>query len=522
MPSAGASRGHERTASRGALAGTSSPKRGRSVRIEDPADDTEDGSRTDSHGNAAICCVSSGCESFPLFHTVRDQCEEDEACHCRPRSLAIWLLLLLALLYAVAVKAGAPLYPGGMSWHLVGSPGGRTGPCPIKTPAAHKLLTCNHSAFTTWVDPVHQWNLSSEERQLCKEKNKEQFWWQFPEERNWCWVGLKAQCHAEIEMQRSWPEIQDRAAEMGLAPPRQRSAFSPLKAPDLCDRPELGSRRPWTAGERASAWEWFESHVAVYVVSLPGEHERWQFISKRLEELGICYTRVSGVDFRVSGQLQAAKDAGWMPQAFNVTLVQERADSEKHEMGSVFGTLGVASAHFKVQAEVIHDARPLAVVFEDDVEPVEDFVERLWSLVMEELPCDWEVVSLMSRCPYGRCVSPHLTRVHPDINEPAWRCRQGVNWGTEGLLYRTAALKTLRELWQQVVFDEERPHCLNVDAALASISDQVVYYAVPAVQSPGFLREKDFPSVRYSINAKPGSSDMPEHGLGSVEGALDV
>merc|ERR1712039_597319 len=179
---------------------------------------------------------------------------------------------------------------------------------------------------------------------------------------------------------------------------------------------------------------------------------------------------------------------------------QKRANTKKHNMGSILGTLGCASAHFKVATKAIIDGKPLAVVMEDDSWPSDDFIPRLWSLVTEELPCDWEVTALMSRCPYGTCVTPRLARVQPDINEPAWRCHQGVNWGMHAVLYRAGTLPELVRKWKKVVFDESRPRCMDVDVALASISDEIGFYAVPAVQSPGFLREGDLGSSRWSIN----------------------
>merc|ERR1711879_574806 len=57
-----------------------------------------------------------------------------------------------------------------------------------------------------------------------------------------------------------------------------------------------------------------------------------------------------------------------------------------------------------------------------------------------------------------------------------------------GMLYRTKMLAKVQRLWKRTVFDANRPHCMDVDVALASISDQVAYYAVPAVQDPGFFR----------------------------------
>jgi hypothetical protein len=147
-----------------------------------------------------------------------------------------------------------------------------------------------------------------------------------------------------------------------------------------------------------------------------------------------------------------------------------------------------------------HRRKPLALVFEDDAHPSDDFVVRLWHLVRRELPCDWTALSLRSMCSYGACISPHLARVQPDPNEPADRCRHGVNYGFQGVLYRLQTLPRLRERWRQVVFDATRPHCLDIDVALASISDEVGYYAVPYVQVPGLLQEADIGSSRVWIN----------------------
>mmetsp|Transcript_37973 Transcript_37973/g.91313 ORF Transcript_37973/g.91313 Transcript_37973/m.91313 type:complete len:82 (-) Transcript_37973:28-273(-) len=41
---------------------------------------------------------------------------------------------------------------------------------------------------------------------------------------------------------------------------------------------------------------------------------------------------------------------------------------------------------------------------------------------------------------------------------------------------------------------------MDVDVALASFSNEVGFYAVPAVQDPGFVREMDGPSARWDIN----------------------
>jgi len=369
-------------------------------------------------------------------------------------------------------------------------------------PQAWKMQTvmCNTQLRVPAMDFGRKWRLDSVWMQTCEKRNKQHFPWQYPHDRNWCWIGLKAMCHAHLKAHHSWGAYQEMAANYGKTPPRATEGFNPLADPEVCDQPANGRSRNWTAMERGEAHAWFRAYVRVYVVNMPKDTLRWDMINKRLKHLRIEASRIFGVDMRVPNVMQTAKLEGWVPKAYNFSKAQELAYSKKHSMGSIMGTLGCASAHFKAQSQVLEDGSPLAVVLEDDSWPAEDFVERLWSLVHEELPCDWEVVSLMSRCPYGKCVSSHLSRVQPDTNEPAWRCHQGVNWGFQGVLYRTSELVWVQQKWKEVVFDEARPHCMDIDVALASISDQVAFYAVPAGQDPGFMAETNHPSNRWTIN----------------------
>mmetsp|Transcript_115594 Transcript_115594/g.258247 ORF Transcript_115594/g.258247 Transcript_115594/m.258247 type:complete len:593 (-) Transcript_115594:39-1817(-) len=355
---------------------------------------------------------------------------------------------------------------------------------------------CNASAPLPESE-LRTWELQAGWRRACQVRNEGE---NYPLERNWCWIGVKAQCHGNLKSHISWSDFQGMAAKEGTAPNVSDEPFHPLQHPEVCDRPSSGAVRRFTAEENVTAREWFKNNVAVYVLNLPTDTERWEMISARLTALDIWATRVPGVDMRVPGAMSTARYMGWIPRKFNFTRAQEIAYTHQQQMGSILGTVGCASAHFKVQSKVIADGAPLAIVFEDDSWPVEDFITRLWSMVHEELPCDWDVLALLSRCPYGKCISQHLTRVQPDANEPAWRCRQGVNWGMHAILYRTDRLAKVQEAWKQTVFDEKRPHCMDVDVALASISDRVGFYAVPAVQDPGFVTETNHPSARWDIN----------------------
>mmetsp|Transcript_71954 Transcript_71954/g.153837 ORF Transcript_71954/g.153837 Transcript_71954/m.153837 type:complete len:709 (-) Transcript_71954:262-2388(-) len=323
------------------------------------------------------------------------------------------------------------------------------------------------------------------------------------DERNWCWAELKRSgCHAHLTDSLPWAESNRLSSLVSIL---AESPFSPLSHPKICDRRELGAPQAWTAKEEATARRWFWENVAVYVLTLPSSNLRRDTISERLLELQIPFSFVYGVDLREKDALMAAREEGLVPAAFNVTRARLEAMQARNDMGSsgsFAGTLGCAAGHFRAQVRALTSTpeQAITVIFEDDVSPEVDFIVRLWSVVTQELPCDWQAVSLLSRCPYGHCVSPHLTRVQPDVNEPAWRCRQGVNYGLQGMVYRTSEINNIQKKLKPVVFDEARPHCLELDVALASISDEVAFYAVPALQAPGFLRELHEGSVRDDIN----------------------
>jgi len=324
--------------------------------------------------------------------------------------------------------------------------------------------------------------------------------------RNWCWVGMKESgCHQHYMDHKPWTAMQELAFHAGFT---SNESFAPLNRPELCDRPHLGKAGRWVEAELLEARDWFRETVAVYVLSLPDETERLDAITKRLVQMEIPFTVIWGMDLRSKGALEAAQREGVVPHTFNATLAQLKALLPENDMGrfkggGIAGTVGCLAGHFhaQVHAATRRAAPPLSVVFENDVSPADDFIARLWSLVTKELPCDWQVVSLASRCPYGSCVSPHLTRVHPDVNEHALRCRHGVNIGFQGVLYRTEEIANLQKVWKPTAFNELTPHCLDVDVALAAISDRVRYYAVPNSQAPGMLQEIWYGySVRSMIN----------------------
>mmetsp|Transcript_127359 Transcript_127359/g.254425 ORF Transcript_127359/g.254425 Transcript_127359/m.254425 type:complete len:710 (-) Transcript_127359:55-2184(-) len=353
--------------------------------------------------------------------------------------------------------------------------------------------------------PLHKWELSDSTMSECfdaleaKEAVKAE---DRKYNRNWCWVGLKEfGCHRHFYDHLSWRKMQDLAVEAGVT---SNYTFHPLKNPRICDNSIFGGTRAWTESDWRIAKQWFEDHVSVKVLSLATSVVRRATMRSTLSALDIPFEFVDGVDMRTDGAFEAAVGEGLIPGSFNVTKAQAEAYRARENMGtsgSIMGTVGCASGHFRAQLRgVKHKPMYLTLIFEDDVSPEADFIPKLWRLITVEMPCDWQAVSLYSRCPFGECVSPHLTRVQPDVNEPSWRCRHGVNYGFQGMAYRTTEITALQRLWKPVVFDEKRPHCLDVDVALASISDRVRFYAVPASQSPGLLKEISMGSSRVDIN----------------------
>jgi GR25 family glycosyltransferase involved in LPS biosynthesis len=367
-------------------------------------------------------------------------------------------------------------------------------------------LVCNGTAPLPNVEPVRTWHIDAGWNFMCTASRSSH---EYPlVHRNWCWRGLKQECQNNPRAHRSWNAVQKAAFDAGKVPPTKEVPFQPLQNAEVCDRKFFGQAEPWTSADWMKASSWFRSLVQVYVVNLPSDMRRWEAIATRLAQLNIRPVRVAGVDLRDASALKEAKVGGWIPRGFNISHARNMATAMTRGMGNLVGTIGHAAAHLKVLTQILADRPPLAVVLEDDSWLEGDFVVRLWHLVSKELPCDWEVVSLSSRCGYGDCVSQHLSRLQVDGNEPEWQCHQGVNLGLHGMLYRVERLREVQDKWRKVLFDEERPHCLDADVALASLADQVAYYAVPACQAPGFLHEAHLGSTRQLFNE--GRNGLPQ------------
>lgn len=375
----------------------------------------------------------------------------------------------------------------------------------VELPVQARVDLCDATAAVPVSLPPHAFHMSSVWRKRCQarpNRASEASW----SGRNWCWASVKGQCLYDSKGHATWQQSQEIVARQGLAPPVGEVLFTPITSRQACERLTWATPDEITptVSEISEATLWLNSHVYVMVLNLPTAIQRWRVISRHLDSLGIKYRRSPAVDMSAKGAYEDAKKSGDMPDAFDFEAAQKIAQSQYQGKGGIVGTVGVATAHLRTIRRAIAGAKnhskSMVLVIEDDAELATDFAARLMRLVQTEIPCDWHALSLKSRCAYGQCVTPHLARVWPDGNEPADRCRQGVNIGFYAMLYRAEALPYIQERMRRRVWDASTPHCLDVDVALASISDQVAYYAVPSFLQPAMLREGHMGSSRFAIN----------------------
>ncbi|CAE7331334.1 mlhB [Symbiodinium microadriaticum] len=348
--------------------------------------------------------------------------------------------------------------------------------------------------------------------------------------RNWCWEAVKRHaCYGH----HSWEDAQSQAAADKEAPDLDDTPFPALQDAERCDLPELGAslvpdpppEGPVLTDDREErdqdeqtymnyqieaheAEFWFHQHVAVYVLNLPTAADRWSRISRRLEELHISADRVPGIDLSEPGAIQQAQEEGLVPRLWNfsaakqnmVRLLKDSSETTARRYLDNYGrgTIGCAAAHLRAMWQATSNAhrleKPVVLILEDDVTLEDDFMLKLRRLLRHEAPCDWEVISLRSQCPYGVCVSPHLTRVQPDANEPEEMCRHGVNYGFYAMLYRDAGFRNLGVVALQLL---TRASSRGTDFAIWEISvEAMARHAAPWLE-PG-------PKLRLTGVSVPG------------------
>jgi len=421
-------------------------------------------------------------------------------------SMAAVVLLFLgsaaAASRALQPRGGGPLPASTGSGHLAAFAVKSAGRQRIgRKKSAFERDFCNASAvLPVLTAPAQRFDLPKYWRDMCKRVAPAPGIPQWPDQ-NRCWEWMKAEGCYSSWSSISWSDGQVKAADKRQAPYPDIVPMQPVRHPELCEHVRNGAPLAAPASQTQAAVEWMRKNVAVYVLNLPDDTERWQAISSSLTRLGLEFQRLPGADLTVPGAYALAKAEGRIPQDFSFSKAQATGKTYYQAMNGIAGAMGCAAGHLAAMAKVAaDDHKPLALILEDDVVLADDIAVKLHQLLEIEAPCDWVAISLKTTCPYGECVSSHLTRVRPDANEPADRCRHGVNYGFYGMLYRVSTLGALHKRLSEVVWDDSRPRCLDVDVALASISDEVAYYAVPRLQAPGFLTEGGHGSSRIQRN----------------------
>eukprot|EP00928_Gymnodinium_smaydae_P024972 TRINITY_DN20042_c0_g1_i1.p1 TRINITY_DN20042_c0_g1~~TRINITY_DN20042_c0_g1_i1.p1 ORF type:complete len:461 (-),score=66.42 TRINITY_DN20042_c0_g1_i1:108-1289(-) len=391
--------------------------------------------------------------------------------------------------------------------------------------AVAALGLCNASKAPSRVNGPRSFDLPPDVLAWCKsDALRPHTAWNWPG-RNWCWENTKRYaCYADAVSHNislpNWWMSQERAARQvpPLAPEPAEHLLAGMLNPTLCDVPQLGAPlQDISPEEAAEAHEWVRANLNIYVINLPISKDRWMHMKRRWQEVGFTPNRIEGKMMNTSDSIAEAKKAGLIPAYWDFEMAKQNV----HEMMShthghaknIFddamgiGTVGCAAAHLHAQRVAANRAReegkPLALVMEDDVLVQDDFAVRLRRLLAQEVPCDWAAIALSSRCSYGHCVSPHLSRVEPDGNEPSVRCHAGANIGMFGTLNRASEIAKIQRELIPVMWNNTFSGCLPIDNAMAAISDRMAYYAVPSTQRPGFMYEMtadEKKSVRRAIN----------------------
>eukprot|EP00928_Gymnodinium_smaydae_P070442 TRINITY_DN5427_c0_g2_i1.p1 TRINITY_DN5427_c0_g2~~TRINITY_DN5427_c0_g2_i1.p1 ORF type:complete len:527 (-),score=105.77 TRINITY_DN5427_c0_g2_i1:77-1657(-) len=393
-------------------------------------------------------------------------------------------------------------------------------PAEAKLQAAALEHLCNPVAALS--GPVHprKLHITGEWAEKCMNLKHEGIW-EPPEEwgkRNWCWVYMRTEANAERfkkylhRKPENWWGVQAECARHDKAPVPEDQVLYALQHHEICDRPSAGTwdelRHEHAGVDWDEAGSWFGRNVDVYIINLPTNVARLQRIANRLKELNIDWKHLDGVDMRPPGSLEKAKKDGLVPESYDMDVVHKNLKAQYEQSKSGYakdaitqiglGTVGCSAAHLRAMRTAARGKKPLALILEDDTNLVDGFLLKLHTLVREELPCDWQAVNLDMYEPYGKCVSPHLLRVQPDGNEPPETCRQGGSWNFGSVLYKVSELDFIADRLSAAVWNVSRPSCLVHDITFASLSDEIVYYAVPAQQYPGIATT--FPKLMSDVD----------------------
>jgi hypothetical protein len=278
---------------------------------------------------------------------------------------------------------------------------------------------------------------------------------------------------------------------------------------ELCEDRHLGET---PAGDSQDAIAWFRNMIALYVLHRQGHLVQLSWIEDKLVQMQLDYKVVDRTDL-TGGAYVELMNRGLVPKNYSIHKAQEVAHTKYQDMGTITDLVFNTVTHMDMLKRIDTEReKPISMVITEGTLLTSNFAMRVKQLITEGTPCDWQVINLKAKVPVGKCVSEHLYRVVPDGNEPEDRCREGSNLGMSAMLYLTDAVQGLRSRLESVVWDDKRPQCLQMDAALASISDKVSYYAVPWLQTPGLVQADAFSTWRSQKKVKNAAECTSLHG----------
>lgn len=236
--------------------------------------------------------------------------------------------------------------------------------------------------------------------------------------------------------------------------------------------------------------------VPCYLINLDRSPDRLAFISRRLQSLGIQYTRLAAVD----GKL--------LPEAERASFIAARPRDGRSWRD---GQIGCFMSHLSAWEEIAGGSDPFAVVIEDDVH-VSD-ATPVFLRDTSWIPADADIVRLESTGQWltlGKAEAKFANRLVQRVKSPAW--------ATGGYIVSKAAASTLLAV-------EPRLHTPVDDFLFNLASSQVarmlkVYQVVPAlVEQDKFIADQSA-SKGFGSDIETGAINQSLQGLSRLRRAI--
>ncbi len=213
---------------------------------------------------------------------------------------------------------------------------------------------------------------------------------------------------------------------------------------------------------------------AVYVISLDRTPDRLLFMKKQLDKLGIPFIHFSAVDGNYvtltdieSGETFFAKDLKKLPKSKTKGRTFRVQQSAKYRSGEFYytakkrmlssGECGCSMSHRAVLADIARHNYKKAIIFEDDVEFFDNFLQDA-PVILRNIPRDANVLFLdvgisisPSRKTYFYSPQFWLSKF-TNTNSPYYAAikKDGTVWGTHAYCVSSESAKKLLKITERV------------------------------------------------------------------------